>query len=93
MIEQGKESYYSIFFHSDNRGHARENSASSGTIKGELKLTLEYRRGALSVMVCHARDLQIPPGSGDEPNRYAFIELHTYNAGNLVVLQTDFRER
>ena len=28
-------------------------------------------------MVCHARDLQIPPGSGDEPNRYAIIESCT----------------
>ena len=38
----------------------KDRKSSAGTIKGELKLTIEYRRGALCVMVCHAKNLAIP---------------------------------
>ena len=47
----------------------------AGTIKGELKLTLEYRRQALHVMVCHAKNLANPDGSGKEPNSYVKVYL------------------
>ena len=46
---------------------------SSGRIKGELKLTLEYRRDSLHVMVCHAKNLALPDGSKEEPNSYAKV--------------------
>jgi phosphatidylinositol-4-phosphate 3-kinase len=46
-----------------------------GTIKGGLKLTVEYRRDVLNVMVCHAKNLAIPDGSKDEPNSYVKVYM------------------
>ena len=43
---------------------------SVGTIKGQLKLSIEYHKDVLHVMVHHAKDLAIPDGSKDEPNSY-----------------------
>ena len=46
-----------------------------GTIKGQLKLSIEYRKDVLHVMICHAKDLAIPDGSKDEPNSYVKVYL------------------
>lgn len=55
------------------KGHARKSSV--GKIKGQLKLTLEYRRDVLHVMVCHAKNLAMPDGSKEEPNSYVKVYL------------------
>ena len=47
----------------------------SSVIKGELKLSVEYRRDVLHVMVNHARSLDIPDGSKEEPNSYVKVYL------------------
>ena len=46
-----------------------------GTIKGQLKLTVDYHKDALHVMVRHAKNLAIPDGSRDEPNSYVKVYL------------------
>ena len=46
-----------------------------GTIKGQLKLSIEYHKDVLHVMVHHAKDLAIPDGSKDEPNSYVKVYL------------------
>ena len=43
--------------------------------KGQLKLSIEYRKDVLHVMICHAKDLAIPDGSKDEPNSYVKVYL------------------
>ena len=48
---------------------------SVGAIKGQLKLSIEYRKDILHVMICHAKDLAIPDGSKDEPNSYVKVYL------------------
>ena len=48
---------------------------SVGTIKGQLKLSIEYHKDVLHVMVHHAKDLAIPDGSKDEPNSYVKVYL------------------
>jgi len=46
-----------------------------GRIRGELKLSLEYRKGALLVMVHHAKNLSMPDGSKEEPNSYVKVRF------------------
>ncbi|XP_055378493.1 phosphatidylinositol 4-phosphate 3-kinase C2 domain-containing subunit alpha [Condylostylus longicornis] len=41
----------------------------TANVCGELKISLQYRRGTLTVMIHHARGLPILPG-GQEPNTY-----------------------
>ena len=48
-------------------------SARRGVIQGSLQLSLEYRKGALHVMVRHAKDLTLPDGSKEEPNSYVKV--------------------
>ena len=66
-----------IFLFTDSRDSKNPTASKegAGTIKGELKLTLEYRRQALHVMVCHAKNLANPDGSGKEPNSYVKVYL------------------
>lgn len=45
-----------------------------GKVKGQLKLTLHYQRGALSVMVHHARSLPLVAGA-QEPSTYVKVYL------------------
>ena len=63
--------HLNCFFVSDQKPSIKRQS--SGRIKGELKLTLEYRRDSLHVMVCHAKNLALPDGSKEEPNSYAKV--------------------
>ena len=55
----------------DEKNNARKSSA--GKIQGELKLSLEYRKDALLVMVHHAKDLAMPDGSKEAPNSYVKV--------------------
>jgi hypothetical protein len=72
----------SLFF-SEDQNKNRSSGASGvldrqipvGTIKGQLKLSIEYRKDVLHVMICHAKDLAIPDGSKDEPNSYVKVYL------------------
>ena len=69
-----------IFFSEDqnkNRssGGVLDRQIPVGTIKGQLKLSIEYRKDVLHVMICHAKDLAIPDGSKDEPNSYVKVYL------------------
>ena len=64
-----------MFTDSRDSKNPTANKEGAGTIKGELKLTLEYRRQALHVMVCHAKNLANPDGSGKEPNSYVKVYL------------------
>ena len=57
----------------EEKGHVRK--ASVGRIKGELKLSLEYRKDALLVMVHHAKDLAMPDGSKEAPNSYVKVGI------------------
>ena len=59
------------FFSTEDKGQQRKSSV----IKGELKLSVEYRRDVLHVMVNHARNLDIPDGSKEEPNSYVKVYL------------------
>ena len=53
------------------------NRDSSRRIQGELKLSLEYRKDTLYVMVCHAKNLlTASTASEDEPNSYVKVYLH-----------------
>ena len=47
-----------------------------GVIKGELKLSIEYNKGALNVMVHHAKNLSMPDGSKEEPNSYVKVIIN-----------------
>ena len=58
-------------------GKSQIKKASAGQIKGELKLSLEYRKDALLVMVHHAKDLTMPDGSKEAPNSY--VKVHILN--------------
>ena len=44
-------------------------------IKGQLKLSYEYRKDVLHIMICHAKNLAIPDNSKDEPNSYVKVYL------------------
>ena len=48
---------------------------SAGIIRGELKLSLEYRKDALLVMVHHAKDLAMPDGSKEAPNSFVKVRI------------------
>jgi phosphatidylinositol-4-phosphate 3-kinase len=58
----------------EEKGNARKTSV--GKIQGELKLSIEYRKDALLVMVHHAKDLAMPDGSKEAPNSYVKVYLH-----------------
>ena len=58
----------------DEKNNARKSSA--GKIQGELKLSIEYRKDALLVMVHHAKDLAMPDGSKEAPNSYVKVFLN-----------------
>ena len=72
-----------LLFFSEDQNKNRSSGASGaldrqipvGTIKGQLKLSIEYRKDVLHVMICHAKDLAIPDGSKDEPNSYVKVYL------------------
>ena len=55
----------------DEKSNVRKSSA--GKIQGEIKLSLEYRKDALLVMVHHAKDLAMPDGSKEAPNSYVKV--------------------
>ena len=59
-----------MLYLSEEKRHARE-----GEIKGKLKLSLEYRKDALLVMIHHAKDLNMPDGSKEAPNSYVKVSL------------------
>ena len=74
------------FIHSistDEKNNARKSSA--GKIQGELKLSIEYRKDALLVMVHHAKDLAMPDGSKEAPNSYVKVFLN-----KKVLIQRNF---
>ena len=69
----------------DDKNEARKSSA--GKIQGELKLSLEYRKDALLVMVHHAKDLAMPDGSKEAPNSYVKVlktEVFNILSANLT---------
>ena len=68
----------------DEKNNARKSSA--GKIQGELKLSIEYRKDALLVMVHHAKDLALPDGSKEAPNSYVKVFLN-----KKVLMQRNFR--
>ena len=61
----------------EEKGNVKKTSV--GKIQGELKLSLEYRKDALLVMVHHAKDLAMPDGSKEAPNSYVKV-LYSYIA-------------
>ena len=63
-------------------GKSQIKKASAGQIKGELKLSLEYRKDALLVMVHHAKDLTMPDGSKEAPNSYVKVLILNINKSN-----------
>jgi len=58
----------------EEKSNAKKTSV--GKIQGELKLSLEYRKDALLVMIHHAKDLAMPDGSKEAPNSYVKVYLH-----------------
>ena len=71
MVIEPSSNPKSTFFATEDKGQRKVSSV----IKGELKLSLEYRRDVLHVMVNHARSLDIPDGSKEEPNSYVKVYL------------------
>jgi len=59
----------------DRKSGSDRTQKSVGTIKGQLKLSIEYRKDVLHVMVHHAKDLAMPDNSRDEPNSYVKVYL------------------
>ena len=72
-------------FSAERSGSVRStvpSGSGQGRIKGELKLSIEYRKGAFYVMVCHAREIVMPDGSKDEPNCYVKVSNIFINLEN-----------
>lgn len=53
---------------------AQKEQNKKGRLKGQLKLSIEFRKGVFSVMVHHARGLPLV-GNGQEPSTYVKVYL------------------